>query len=195
MRGLAPDVSQFVAQHIQDTVQRWDAQELADLVELNIGKDLHYIRINGTLVGGLDWAGAVYRLARRRGAARPVFLSGALWLYGAMARWRRAACAPAASAQRYRRSRTTRPCADRPAPSASKEGGRQAALLKMPRQRAVLVQQHVVQRQPLERQKRCTCSRDSFWLAKTKCTPGYCCCARCSAGIRAGTVGTTWPIN
>lgn len=53
VRGLAPDVSQFVAQHIQDTVQRWDAQELADLVELNIGKDLHYIRINGTLVGGL----------------------------------------------------------------------------------------------------------------------------------------------
>jgi uncharacterized membrane-anchored protein YjiN (DUF445 family) len=53
VRGLAPDVSQFVAQHIQDTVQRWDAQEMADLVELNIGKDLHYIRINGTLVGGL----------------------------------------------------------------------------------------------------------------------------------------------
>ena len=53
VRGLAPDVSQFVAQHIQDTVQRWDAQELADVVELHIGKDLHYIRINGTLVGGL----------------------------------------------------------------------------------------------------------------------------------------------
>ena len=53
VQGLAPDVSQLVAQHIQDTVQRWDAQELADLVELHIGKDLHYIRINGTLVGGL----------------------------------------------------------------------------------------------------------------------------------------------
>ena len=53
VQGLAPDVSQFVAQHIQDTVQRWDAQEMADLVELHIGKDLHYIRINGTLVGGL----------------------------------------------------------------------------------------------------------------------------------------------
>ena len=53
VHSLAPEVSQFVAQHIQDTVQRWDAQELADLVELNIGKDLHYIRINGTLVGGL----------------------------------------------------------------------------------------------------------------------------------------------
>jgi len=53
VQGLAPEVSQFVAQHIQDTVQRWDAQELSALIELNIGKDLQYIRINGTLVGGL----------------------------------------------------------------------------------------------------------------------------------------------
>lgn len=53
VQGLAPEVSQFVAQHIQDTVQRWDAQEMSDLIELNIGKDLQYIRINGTVVGGL----------------------------------------------------------------------------------------------------------------------------------------------
>ena len=53
VQGLAPEVSQFVAQHIQDTVQRWDAQEMSDLIELNIGKDLQHIRINGTVVGGL----------------------------------------------------------------------------------------------------------------------------------------------
>ena len=53
VQGLAPEVSQFVAQHIQDTVQRWDAQEMSALIELNIGKDLQYIRINGTVVGGL----------------------------------------------------------------------------------------------------------------------------------------------
>ena len=53
VQGLAPEVSQFVAQHIQDTVQRWDAQEMSQLIELNIGKDLQYIRINGTVVGGL----------------------------------------------------------------------------------------------------------------------------------------------
>ena len=52
-QGLAPDVSRFVAQHIRDTVQRWDAQELSRLVELHIGRDLQYIRINGTVVGGL----------------------------------------------------------------------------------------------------------------------------------------------
>lgn len=51
--ALAPEVSQFIAKHIQDTVQRWDAQELSALVEQHIGKDLQFIRINGTLVGGV----------------------------------------------------------------------------------------------------------------------------------------------
>lgn len=52
-RALAPEVAQFAAQHIEDTVRRWDAQEMAQLIELNIGKDLQHIRINGTVVGGL----------------------------------------------------------------------------------------------------------------------------------------------
>lgn len=52
VQGLAPDVSQFVAQHIEDTVRRWDTEEMTQLIELNIGKDLQYIRINGTVVGG-----------------------------------------------------------------------------------------------------------------------------------------------
>ena len=34
-------------------MQRWDAQEMSQLIELNIGKYLQYIRINGTVVGGL----------------------------------------------------------------------------------------------------------------------------------------------
>ncbi|RYF27782.1 MAG: DUF445 family protein [Comamonadaceae bacterium] len=49
----APDVAQSVAEHIRATVQRWDAREMARLVELHIGRDLQYIRINGTVVGGL----------------------------------------------------------------------------------------------------------------------------------------------
>ena len=48
----APDVAQSVAEHIRATVQRWDAQEMAQLVEQHIGSDLQYIRINGTIVGG-----------------------------------------------------------------------------------------------------------------------------------------------
>jgi len=49
---FAPDVAQSVAEHIRTTVQRWDAQEMARLVELHIGRDLQMIRINGTIVGG-----------------------------------------------------------------------------------------------------------------------------------------------
>ena len=51
--GLAPDMARFIAQHMEDTVQRWDAQEMSQLIELNIGSDLQTIRINGTVVGGL----------------------------------------------------------------------------------------------------------------------------------------------
>ncbi|EHL20594.1 hypothetical protein KYG_22506 [Acidovorax sp. NO-1] len=53
VEDLAPDVSAFIAQHIEETVRRWDTEEMTDLIEVNIGKDLQYIRINGTVVGGL----------------------------------------------------------------------------------------------------------------------------------------------
>lgn len=53
VEGLAPDVSAFIAQHIEDTVRRWDVEDMTALIELNIGKDLQCIRINGTVVGGL----------------------------------------------------------------------------------------------------------------------------------------------
>jgi uncharacterized membrane-anchored protein YjiN (DUF445 family) len=38
---------------IATTVQRWDTAETADRLELQVGKDLQFIRINGTIVGGL----------------------------------------------------------------------------------------------------------------------------------------------
>jgi uncharacterized membrane-anchored protein YjiN (DUF445 family) len=38
---------------ISDTVKKWDADTMSDRVELYIGRDLQFIRINGTLVGGL----------------------------------------------------------------------------------------------------------------------------------------------
>jgi uncharacterized membrane-anchored protein YjiN (DUF445 family) len=52
-RGAAPEVAGFLTRHIADTVKHWDSREMAEQVELNIGKDLQYIRINGTVVGGL----------------------------------------------------------------------------------------------------------------------------------------------
>ncbi|HET6564190.1 MAG TPA: DUF445 domain-containing protein [Xanthomonadales bacterium] len=42
-----------IASLISDTVTGWDAEETTQRVELAIGSDLQYIRINGTLVGGL----------------------------------------------------------------------------------------------------------------------------------------------
>lgn len=38
---------------ISHTIDRWDGKETADRVELQVGRDLQFIRINGTLVGGL----------------------------------------------------------------------------------------------------------------------------------------------
>jgi len=38
---------------ITDTVDRWDGVETARKVELQVGRDLQFIRINGTVVGAL----------------------------------------------------------------------------------------------------------------------------------------------
>ena len=38
---------------ISHTIERWDGRETADKVELHVGRDLQFIRINGTIVGGL----------------------------------------------------------------------------------------------------------------------------------------------
>jgi uncharacterized membrane-anchored protein YjiN (DUF445 family) len=38
---------------IADTVRRWDPETITEKAETEIGKDLQYIRINGTLIGGL----------------------------------------------------------------------------------------------------------------------------------------------
>jgi uncharacterized membrane-anchored protein YjiN (DUF445 family) len=52
-RGAAPEFAGFLTSHIADTVKNWDSREMSGQVELNIGKDLQFIRINGTVVGGL----------------------------------------------------------------------------------------------------------------------------------------------
>jgi uncharacterized membrane-anchored protein YjiN (DUF445 family) len=38
---------------ITHTVDRWDGKEAAKRIELYVGRDLQFIRINGTIVGGL----------------------------------------------------------------------------------------------------------------------------------------------
>jgi uncharacterized membrane-anchored protein YjiN (DUF445 family) len=39
--------------HIATTVKGWDEKQLVRQIELSVGRDLQFIRINGTLVGGL----------------------------------------------------------------------------------------------------------------------------------------------
>ncbi|KWX65883.1 DUF445 domain-containing protein [Mycobacterium sp. NAZ190054] len=38
---------------ITDTIERWDADEASRRIELHVGRDLQFIRINGTVVGSL----------------------------------------------------------------------------------------------------------------------------------------------
>ena len=55
------DAAGYVVRHyraeittlITDTVARWDAKETSRKVELQVGRDLQFIRINGTVVGSL----------------------------------------------------------------------------------------------------------------------------------------------
>ena len=42
-----------ISRFITDVVASWDARKVAELVELEIGGDLQFVRVNGTLVGAL----------------------------------------------------------------------------------------------------------------------------------------------
>jgi uncharacterized membrane-anchored protein YjiN (DUF445 family) len=42
-----------LAEVISVTVDRWDGVEAAERIELHVGRDLQFIRINGTVVGAL----------------------------------------------------------------------------------------------------------------------------------------------
>jgi uncharacterized membrane-anchored protein YjiN (DUF445 family) len=52
LRLIAPRRAQIGA-YITQVVERWDTETLVNRLELQVGRDLQYIRINGTLVGGL----------------------------------------------------------------------------------------------------------------------------------------------
>lgn len=51
--GLVENNRESISSLISDTVRSWDAMDTSQRVELAIGRDLQFIRINGTLVGGL----------------------------------------------------------------------------------------------------------------------------------------------
>jgi len=59
--GLVADAAVYVVRRygaeatavITHTIKRWDGKEAAQRIELHVGRDLQFIRINGTVVGGL----------------------------------------------------------------------------------------------------------------------------------------------
>lgn len=50
---LAESFGPELASVISDTIASWDGKDAANKIELYVGKDLQYIRINGTVVGAL----------------------------------------------------------------------------------------------------------------------------------------------
>ncbi len=52
-RTVAVQFREDISDLVAGTVARWDGQETARKLELLLGKDLQYIRINGTIVGGI----------------------------------------------------------------------------------------------------------------------------------------------
>ncbi len=51
--GVASRYGGQIVQLVSETVRRWDAQTVTDRIEGAVGRDLQFIRMNGTLVGGL----------------------------------------------------------------------------------------------------------------------------------------------
>lgn len=66
VRGAQHLVGQYGAEIttiITDTIERWDAEEASQRIELHVGRDLQFIRINGTVVGALAGL-AIYTVAQ-----------------------------------------------------------------------------------------------------------------------------------
>jgi uncharacterized membrane-anchored protein YjiN (DUF445 family) len=53
LKSFVADQKRGVSSFISDQVKAWDMGQLISLIEINIGRDLQYIRFNGSLIGGL----------------------------------------------------------------------------------------------------------------------------------------------
>ncbi len=58
--ACAATLERFIAGHkggasafIADQVKAWDMRQLIEVIELNVGRDLQYIRLNGAVIGGV----------------------------------------------------------------------------------------------------------------------------------------------
>jgi uncharacterized membrane-anchored protein YjiN (DUF445 family) len=53
LAGITTRYGDQIVRLVSETVKRWDAHTVTDRVEAAVGRDLQFIRINGTVVGGL----------------------------------------------------------------------------------------------------------------------------------------------
>jgi uncharacterized membrane-anchored protein YjiN (DUF445 family) len=51
--GLVAEYGDEIVRLVSDTIRSWDARTVTDRIETAVGRDLQYIRVNGTLIGGL----------------------------------------------------------------------------------------------------------------------------------------------
>ena len=51
--GIVASYGSGIVKLVSETVRAWDARTVTDRLEAAVGRDLQYIRINGTIVGGL----------------------------------------------------------------------------------------------------------------------------------------------
>ena len=61
--GLLPSAQAQLSDFIAGVIANWDTPTIVDKLELRVGRDLQYVRVNGTLVGFLV-GGLVYGLLR-----------------------------------------------------------------------------------------------------------------------------------
>ena len=53
LQTLVQNQKREIARFITDQIRSWDINQMVNIIELNIGRDLQYIRLNGTFIGGL----------------------------------------------------------------------------------------------------------------------------------------------
>jgi len=63
VRTMLPAAQTRVAEFIAQVVGNWDTRTITEKVELRVGKDLQFVRVNGTLVGFLV-GGALYAVLK-----------------------------------------------------------------------------------------------------------------------------------
>ena len=51
--GTTASYGDAIVRLVSDTVRGWEAETVTNRLEHAVGRDLQYIRVNGTLVGGL----------------------------------------------------------------------------------------------------------------------------------------------